>query len=682
MADASPAPSIPAEAAALKHRGAAALRAGDLAEAARCAAAALRIAPDHPALLLDLAAAYEAGGRLDDAWNTFGTAVRAAPRDPAVLGGFLGLLTRLGKLDNILPLYREALAVGWRDLPAALALGNTLIGRYQYAEAAEVFESVLAQDPRSDDGHRGLGIALAALKRFAEATRHLEPTVTPPPGQAPTRAHVWSRVHLSAAAAGLALNQGRWADATRLLSESIDSERGLLPQTVPPPEAKAGAARPVHRLLYIEIELKAREFEARALLALHAAAQGLDVVIGQKRAINRLGYGRLPPGIMLVKTMNGTDVQRVKEASKAGHMVVVLDEEAFGGSGRRPLWMRLNTDPQALAAADMIIAQGREYADLLTQVFPDAADRIRVLGNPRVDLYRPEFRKAPTPGSAGRRILICSQSQVCNPRAISFPDLVGLHVRGVPMGEDIGGQVIAGTKEVFAFEISMIPQLQAVTRAVSQAFAETPVLFRPHPAEDAGLWERAFAGLANVTVSSAGSMSDALQDAMALVYVRGCATGLEAHFQEVPIVRFDGDARVAEPGDWISSAIGFPARSADDVVAALRRIAAGDSTTAADRPAVARHFHGDGRELVCAGVARGLAAAVAARPAPEPAALAQLARFSGMKITQRAFDASKFPPTPVAEVQALAARLSAVAGLPAPRVEAFLDNVFIFRASG
>ncbi len=91
--------------------------------------------------------------------------MRAAPRDPAVLGGFLGLLTRLGKLDNILPLYREALAVGWRDLPAALALGNTLIGRYQYAEAAEVFESVLVRDPRSDDGHRGLGIALAALKR-------------------------------------------------------------------------------------------------------------------------------------------------------------------------------------------------------------------------------------------------------------------------------------------------------------------------------------------------------------------------------------------------------------------------------------------------------------------------------------------------------------------------------------
>ena len=60
---------------------------------------------------------------------------------------------------------------------------------------------------------------------------------------------------------------------------------------------------------------------------------------------------------------------RITEASAAGHLVVVLDEEAFGGSGRRPLWVRLNTDPQAIARAGLVIAQGQEYADLLTGVF-------------------------------------------------------------------------------------------------------------------------------------------------------------------------------------------------------------------------------------------------------------------------------------------------------------------------
>ena len=636
---------------------------------------------DASALLLQ-ARSHETAGRLTDAWATYQDAVRLAPRDVQVIAAFLGFLTKIGKLDGILPLYREAIALGWRDFAAAVNLGNVLVSRYQFAEAAEVFRGVLAEAPDDQSARRGMGFALGGLKQFSQAIAYLKGTSDAPPGQALLKAHLWARVHLAAARAGLALEEGRWRDATQLLGESIDTESGLLPQAVPAPPTAGASIRPIHRLLYIEVELKAREFEARVLLALHAAAQGLDVVIGQKMVINKIGFAKLPVGIVLVKTMNGMDVGRVKDAAGAGHMVVVIDEEAFGGSGRRPLWIRLNTDPEALARADLIIAQGQEYADLLLSVFPEAAAKTRVLGNPRVDLYRPEFRKASSGPGEARSILICSQSQVCNPRGITFPDLISLHVRGVPMGEDIGRAVISGTKEVFAFEISMIPQLQALTVALARAFSQTPILFRPHPAEDPALWERAFAGLANVTVSSAGSFNDALSDAKAVVYVRGCATGLEAHFQGVPIIRFDGDGRTPEPGNWISSNIGFPATSADDVVAALHKIAAGETTAEADRAEVSRSFYSEGGRPVSAGVAAGLAEAAACRTLPDSSALAKLHALAGSKTTQRDFDAHKFPVTDVAEVRELAERLARVAGLPLPAIEAFAHNVFIFKGSG
>ena len=656
-----------------------ALNAQRVPEALQSFEAAVKAAPDHADYLIDLALIYEGAGRTADAWPLFQKATRIAPRSPKVLGASVGFLARLGKSEGLMPLYREAVSVGWRDPAIAVNLGNALYRSFQYAEADEVFRDALAAEPRNKEALMGHGMVLGGLKRFAEAVKCLEAGLVLDPGQPLLKAHLWARAHLQAALGGIALSDGRWSEATARLSESIEFQRQVLAQTVPAPVLAVDTdQRRVHRLLYIEIELLAREFEARVLLAIHAAAKGLDVILGQKMVLSQIGYHRLPAGAVLIKTMNGNDVGRIKNAAKTGHRVVVLDEEAFGGSGKRPLWVRLNTDPEAIARTDVIIAQGEEYLALLSSVFPDAAAKTLVLGNPRVDLYRPAFRKPRAAAGARRQILICSQSQVSNPRGLAFPDLVHLHLRGIPMAEPIGRESVEGTKEVFAFEISIIAQLQEATRAVAAAYPETPVLFRPHPAEDPKIWEKAFAGLANVTVSSAGSMGDALSEARAMVYVRGCATGLEAHFQEVPIVRFDGDGRVPEPGDWISSNIGFPAKSPDDVVAALGKIDAGESTQTNDRSIVARSFHSDGDRLVCVGVAQGLADAIAPHLLADPSAREKLRALAGFKTQQREFDTHKFPATSVDDVRALAARLARVAGLPPPRIEAFAHNVFHF----
>ncbi|MHB1205301.1 MAG: surface carbohydrate biosynthesis protein [Rhodospirillaceae bacterium] len=648
-------------------------------EAVRYLETAAALAPANGIILIDLAEAYESAGRMADAWAFFEKAMATAPGNGQILGRSVGFLVRVGQNQGLFDLCRRAIAAGWRDFGTLLPLGELLIHRLQYVEAEEIFREALVADPKSVKALRGRGFALSGLHRFPEAVELLQTAVALSPGQP------WGQIYLAASLGGLALSQGGWLEANAFLGRALDLERAVLPQTVPAPGPRPSGSElpPVHRVVYMEIELRAREFEARALLAIHAAARGLDVVLGQKAIISKIGYDQLPTGMVLVKTMNGNDVAKIQSASKAGHMVVVLDEEAFGGCGKRPLWLRLNTDPSALARTDLIVAQGDEYRDLLTAVFPDVAPRTLVLGNPRVDLYRAEFRKPRPDNGARRHILVCSQSQVSNPRGLSFPDLIGLHMRGVPMGEDIGREVIAGTKEVIAFEISMIPQLQAVTAALTEAFPETPVLFRPHPAEDATIWEQAFASFKTVTVSSAGALTDALLDAKAMVYVRGCATGLEAHLQGVPIVRFDGDGQAPEPGNWISSNLGFPAKSPADVVAAVRRIDTGENTQTGDKAVVSQSFHSDGDRLVCVGVAAGLAKAIEPRLLPKPSARAQLAALANVpQAALRDFDEIKFPATSVAEVRELAERLARVAGLPVPRIEAVAHNVFLFRADG
>jgi hypothetical protein len=134
-----------------------------------------------------------------------------------------------------------------------------------------------------------------------------------------------------------------------------------------------------------------------------------------------------------------------------------------------------------------------------------------------------------------------------------------------------------------------------------------------------------------------------------------------------------------EPGNWISSNLGFPAKSPADVIAALESIDAGESTQAQDQAVVARSFHSDGGRLLCVGVAQGLTDAIVPHLRPEPDARPKLKALGSVpQAALRAFDEIKFPTTSLAEVTALAERLARVAGLPMPRIETVAHNVFLF----
>ena len=86
------------------------------------------------------------------------------------------------------------------------------------------------------------------------------------------------------------------------------------------------AANPI---LYVPVESRDREFDARLLVAFAAAERGLLVAFGQQTAL----FGnlhRLPPGILLLKGLNRVQRRVVELAGEFGHVVVASDEEAVG----------------------------------------------------------------------------------------------------------------------------------------------------------------------------------------------------------------------------------------------------------------------------------------------------------------------------------------------------------------
>jgi hypothetical protein len=157
--------------------------------------------------------------------------------------------------------------------------------------------------------------------------------------------------------------------------------------------------------VYIVVEVAARELEARLLLALVAAGRGHDVLLGDVDP--RLQPDALPAGVFHDKSLTpGQEMRRQTELAGLGHLVTSQDEEHGLLQPDYGLFMDRRFAPEALDVADRVMTWGPHDHGALREGRPAHADRLRMTGSPRVDLWRPEMlehhRREPLPETAGR----------------------------------------------------------------------------------------------------------------------------------------------------------------------------------------------------------------------------------------------------------------------------------------
>src|SRR5215470_7108844 len=119
--------------------------------------------------------------------------------------------------------------------------------------------------------------------------------------------------------------------------------------------------------LYLPVEVAARELDSKLLLAYFAVSAGFEVVIGQKWLMQR-NLGRMPPGIMLFKTLTAVDAGFTRAAGAQGHAIASIDEEIPGLVARNEglRWV----SPAAVAASDVVFAVGDEHLEALLWKLP------------------------------------------------------------------------------------------------------------------------------------------------------------------------------------------------------------------------------------------------------------------------------------------------------------------------
>jgi len=289
--------------------------------------------------------------------------------------------------------------------------------------------------------------------------------------------------------------------------------------------------------LYIAVEIAERELLAKSLLGCVAAKDGYDVLIGQSHEIRDL-IRTWPPGTILWKGMAKKNREIFAFYHKLGHSVISWCEEGFTYADRESYrQMRLSRD--TLAELDLFFAWGQHQCDDIEQVAPDLMHKVRIVGNPRMDLLRPEFRDMyraqidDIHARFGRYLLVNTNfSAFTGPGG---PEALLEKVRATGTFEAPG--VEAFFRDRIVHSERMFPSFVEVIKTLAQEFSDLSVIVRPHPAEDMEVWRRSLAGTNGVFIERVGTAVPWMLGSELVVH-NDCTTGVEAYLLDKTVISY------------------------------------------------------------------------------------------------------------------------------------------------
>lgn len=314
------------------------------------------------------------------------------------------------------------------------------------------------------------------------------------------------------------LRERKWKEAAELVTSIVRGTQ-LSPRwaerhfnDIPPRDRK------IYPVLYLPVEIKSREWASKCLIADAALKRGFTVVLGQSWSLLKKGYIDWLPGIVLFKTLNAMDGGTMRMARGNGHLIAALDEEAIARQASSR-FIKLNTDPWAAGASDVVLAQGQDHAGTLREVYPEV--RLSVTGNPRAEVMDIP-KTGPWEAHDNYTLVCCMSGNINNTRPF---ELVATDSLGM-IDSELGRE---------AFLEACLSEIQNIQHVIAAVENKTgPVVVRPHPVESHDLWKSWFGEQPNVTISNQGPMLGWAGAAKETLYVAGCGSGVECRLANLP----------------------------------------------------------------------------------------------------------------------------------------------------
>lgn len=325
-------------------------------------------------------------------------------------------------------------------------------------------------------------------------------------------------------------------------------------------------------VIYISVELKARDLDPRLLVAAEALKQGLHVVFGQQWALSKNIFS-VPQGAFLFKTVNEIQATQMLDARQAGHLVCATDEEVLACGCEA--CFESGMGHTAAASLDLFFAQSPAHADIVTKQYSEASDAIRITGNPRIDLLCAWGRSIYADDAAslraryGRYILFNTNFGWINSIWNAREDASEIAIRTGHLDPDDPQSVSAYESEL-AWERD---NMRAMERVIDWVVADRPevsAVIRPHPAEDCTYWSNKYRDFDSVHVITGTGHIPWTMAATALVHTT-CSTGMEAALLGTPALSVTPRPQAAQHDYILSNKVNPSTPSVEQACSALER---------------------------------------------------------------------------------------------------------------
>ena len=305
------------------------------------------------------------------------------------------------------------------------------------------------------------------------------------------------------------------------------------------------------RSLIVPVENQVRELDPKLLVACVAAERGFRVFLGSRTRID-FRIASFPRGFYLAKGTTPKSAKMFRIMRRIGHEIAALDEEGLVYHSASEYAARRVSD-ETLQLVTTLFAWGDAGAELLRDHLGDSAAAVRITGNPRIDLLRPELRGyfaedvARIRAQHGPFVLINTNFSKVN---AYFSKMNLLVPRRPGRPADLGAAGVGLPREfaegLAAHKCALFDHFRAMIPALHSALPGHRLVVRPHPSEDRAPWQAVVSDLERADVIHEGNVIAWLEASSALIH-NGCTTGIEAFCLGKPAIAYQPVSR--EPFD-------------------------------------------------------------------------------------------------------------------------------------
>ena len=325
-------------------------------------------------------------------------------------------------------------------------------------------------------------------------------------------------------------------------------------------------------LLFIPIETKVREYHGKLLLSLIAAENGFRVILGGQRDIRKIVH-RYGQGIYLDKSIAATKKKWMKWCRRIGLTVSGWDEEGLVYFDDET-YHELRLCESVLQDMPLFFTWGEAQRETIIAKVPEACNKLVPIGNPRVDMMRPEVRQFYGPAADrlkekyGKIILINTNFGLSN------------HFHGVeaerkrlevyPIARRIPGFFegwLEAQSKVMEHYRVMIPHIR-------HAFPDYTIIVRPHPSENHETWKSVTRDLDRCYVTGEGNVLEWILASEVLVHFN-CTTAIEAYLLGVAAVAFHPED-IGKYEQKLPKAMSMEAQNLDELSQLVSSVLAGE----------------------------------------------------------------------------------------------------------